>query len=87
MAGKRAGCMLISFSTFKDAVLKEDTRQKTADLLADLEKQLGTMPIMICGEAPSRARSPYQEFMSTCMKHGTSLQDCAGEWRTKKSNG
>lgn len=47
------------------------------DSLPECEDDEG---LTLCGRK-SRPLSPYQQFMSRCMKGDKSLKECAGDWR------
>lgn len=66
------------------AAIRENIRSHATlaliDSLPECDDEEG---LLMCGRK-SRPLSPYQQFMSRCMKADKSLRECAGDW--KKGN-
>ncbi len=84
-------CVQFTIADLKNVVIPNDTRPSVAGALAQLEKAFGDIPITICSTAAksNRGKSPYNEFVSSCMKDLSGpvtgrMKECAKRWRARK---
>ena len=85
-------CKPCMSDAIKESIAKIDQSARTAQVLSKIKPCKDGAEIVMCGVKGTRPRSPYQEFVSQCMKakklkgfDPEAMKDCARRWREKQN--
>lgn len=89
---KKVRCSPCIGREIKEAILHEITAPNIQELLEHIPDCADSQDIRVCGIG-KKGRSPYQQFISQCMKAknikgfgaaAPAMRECAKEWRERK---